>query len=284
MAHPPSPDHAADIPEVEPVQPEIAPAAPELAPPSPNNVFNFLNGNPKAENPEEEEDPEEDPKEEPEEEPEEQEQEEMEKDDEMDDPELIFPYEASGSPCPPLLELDTPSNSEPKDETDATVGTIIQLSFTGRRFPNSIHVRGESSSAAPVAYDLEDLVQSYIRRDIASLDGRVPVLARQIGTREAEEALIKNVVVTLEDRVRKMEQYGVGEENQRLKKKLKSKEMSETFLRLDQDRAERYFYEMRAWAYGFYQEMIRVGAVREERPSEAVDVLATFGETPPSEP
>ncbi|GJR20221.1 zinc finger BED domain-containing protein RICESLEEPER 2 [Tanacetum coccineum] len=223
------------------------------------------------------------PEEEPEEEPEEQEQEEMEIDDEIDDAELIFPYEAPDSPRPPPPE-----------------------------FPSSIHVRGRSPSAAPVAYDLEDPMPSYIRRDIDSLDGRVRVLARQMGTREAEKALaqsrdrvlhirldvidfdrgvvehrddkIENVVVTLDDRVRKLEQYGVGEENQRLKKKLKSKEMSETFLRWDRARVERDFYEMRAWAYGFYHEMFRVRAVREERPSEAVDVLATFRETPPPEP
>nr|GEZ24529.1 hypothetical protein [Tanacetum cinerariifolium] len=190
MAQPPSPDHTADILEVEPVQLEIAPAAPELAPQSPNHVFNFPNGNP-----EEEDGPKEDPKEESEKELEEQEPKEM----EMDDAELIFLYDAPGSPCPPASK----SEYEPKDETAATVGTITQLPSTGRRFPSSIHVRGGSSSTALIAYDLEDLVSSYMRKDIDSLDGK---------------------------------------------------------------------------------EMIQVGAVREERPSEAVDVLATFGETPPSEP
>nr|GEW66155.1 hypothetical protein [Tanacetum cinerariifolium] len=168
---------------------------------------------------------EEDPKEESEKEPEEQELKEMEMDDEMDDAELIFLYDAPGSPCPPASK----SEYEPKDETATTVGTITQLPSTGRRFPSSIHVRGGSSSTAPVAYDLEDLVSSYMRKDIDSLDGVV----------EHQNNKTENVLVTLDDRVPKLEQYG---------------------------------------------EMIQVGAVREERPSKAVDVLATFGETPPSEP
>ncbi|GJR06629.1 hypothetical protein Tco_0529613 [Tanacetum coccineum] len=116
---------------------------------------------------------EEDPEEEPEEEPKEQEQEKMEIDDEMDDAELIFPYEAPDSPLPPPLKSDTLSNSQSKDETAATIGTITQLPSTGRRFPSSIHVRGGSSSATLVAYVLEDLMPSYMRRDIDSLDGRV---------------------------------------------------------------------------------------------------------------
>nr|GEZ52953.1 hypothetical protein [Tanacetum cinerariifolium] len=64
MVQPPSPDHAVDIPKVEPVQPEIALATPELAPPSPDHVFKFP-----AENLEEEEKEEEPEEEEPEEVP-----------------------------------------------------------------------------------------------------------------------------------------------------------------------------------------------------------------------
>nr|GEV91458.1 putative reverse transcriptase domain-containing protein [Tanacetum cinerariifolium] len=293
MAQPSSLDHATDILEVEPVQAKITLAVPEPAPPSPDHLFNFHNEIPEEEEYlKEEEDSQEDPEEEPQEELEEQEQEEMEMDDEMDDDndELVFPYEAPGSPCPPPPEPDSkhadntsspcPPPPEPDskhaDNTGATIGTITQLPSTGRRFPNNIHVRGGSSSASLVSYDLKDLVSSYMSRDIDSLYGRVRVLARQMGTREAVEALahlrgrvlhrcldvmefdfgfvkhqnekIENVVVTLDDRVLKLEQYVVKEENQRLKKKLISKEMSETFLYLDRDRAERDLYEMRAWA------------------------------------
>ncbi|GJZ20851.1 hypothetical protein Tco_0557441 [Tanacetum coccineum] len=95
---------------------------------------------------------------------------------------------------------------------------------------------------------------------------------------EHQNDKIVNVVVTLDDRVRKLKQYTAGEENQRRKKKLKLRGGggrffgSDTFLRLDRDRVKRDFYELRVWAYGFYQKMIRVGDVREERPSEAIDV------------
>ncbi|GKG28605.1 hypothetical protein Tco_0415970, partial [Tanacetum coccineum] len=62
------------------------------------------------------------------------------------------------------------------------------------------------------------------------------VMDYDIGVVENQNDKIESVVVTLDDRVRKMGQYEVREENQRMKKKLKSKEMSETFLRWDQDR------------------------------------------------
>nr|GEW38542.1 hypothetical protein [Tanacetum cinerariifolium] len=120
---------------------------------------------------------EEDPEEDLEEELEEEELDEMEIDmdmeedseDEMDGLELIFLYEVVGSPNPPPPELDTSSDSEPEDDTAATVNTITHVPLIECRFSGSIYVRGGSSSASPVAYDLEDLVPSYMRRDIDSL-------------------------------------------------------------------------------------------------------------------
>ncbi|GJU05826.1 hypothetical protein Tco_1122256 [Tanacetum coccineum] len=80
--------------------------------------------------------------------------------DKMDGPELIFSYEAMGSPNPPPPESDTSSDYEPEDDTAAIVGTIRQVPLTGRRFPGSTYVRGGSSSCAPISYHPEDLVPS----------------------------------------------------------------------------------------------------------------------------
>ncbi|GKC94300.1 hypothetical protein Tco_1159742 [Tanacetum coccineum] len=110
----------------------------------------------------------EDPEEDPEEESEEDEPDEMDMDmdmeedseDEMDGLELISPYEVMGSPNPPPPKSDTSSDSEPEDDTAATVRTIRQVPLTGRRFPGSTYVRGGSSSIAPIAYHPEDLVPS----------------------------------------------------------------------------------------------------------------------------
>ncbi|GJX52959.1 hypothetical protein Tco_0281328 [Tanacetum coccineum] len=49
--------------------------------------------------------------------------------DKMDGPELIFPYEAVGSPNPPPPESDTSSESEPEDDT----ATILRDRESRRR-------------------------------------------------------------------------------------------------------------------------------------------------------
>ncbi|GJX61762.1 hypothetical protein Tco_0294662 [Tanacetum coccineum] len=187
MAHPLSPDHVANFPKVEPAQPKLAPGVPDLAPLPPDHVFDFPNGNP-------DEDSEEDPEEEPEEEePEEMDMDmEVDSDDEMNDPELIFPYEAMGSPYPPPPKSNTSSDSEPEDAPAATVGTITQLPTTGRIFSGSTYARCGSSSAVPITYHLKDLVPSTMRRYIDSLHGRVLVLTRQMSTQEVAEALAQS--------------------------------------------------------------------------------------------
>nr|GEW41898.1 hypothetical protein [Tanacetum cinerariifolium] len=113
-AHPPSPDHAVDVPEIESAQPELASVVPVPKPLHPDHVPHFSNGNPN-------EDPEEGQEEESEEEELEEIDIEEDSKDEMDGPELIFPYEAMGLPNPPPIDSDTSSDSEPEDVTAATV-------------------------------------------------------------------------------------------------------------------------------------------------------------------
>nr|GEV17132.1 hypothetical protein [Tanacetum cinerariifolium] len=105
----------------------------------------------------------------------------------------------------------------------------------------------------------------------------------ELGVVERNNDKIEYVVVTLEDRVLKLKQDGVREENERLKKKLKSAKVSVTSPRIEKDQIERDLYHLRVWAYGFLGDMIPSRTV-EERLSETIDVLAIFGETQPSEP
>ncbi|GJT42345.1 hypothetical protein Tco_0951060, partial [Tanacetum coccineum] len=58
----------------------------------------------------------------------------------------------------------------------------------------------------------------------------------------------------------------------KLKKELEEAKLSNTFLRMQNERVERDLYWTRVRAYEFYQEMIRKGFVFEERPNEAIDV------------
>ncbi|GJZ44004.1 hypothetical protein Tco_0591259 [Tanacetum coccineum] len=252
MAHPLSPDHAADVLEIESAQLELAPAVPELTPLHSDHDPDFSNGNP---NEGLKEDPEEEPKEEePKEEPEEMDMD-MEEDskDEIDGPELIFPYEVVGSPNLPPSESDTSSDSEPEDDIAATVGTLTQVPLIGHKFPGSIHVKGGSSSTTPITYHPEDLMstreaaktlaQSRDRESHRHMD----LLDSDLGVVEHNNDKIENVVVTLDERVQRLDQYGFREDNQRLKKELKSAKLSATLVQMDKDQVERDFYELRVW-------------------------------------
>nr|GEU32198.1 hypothetical protein [Tanacetum cinerariifolium] len=69
-------------------------------------------------------------------------------------------------------------------------------------------------------------------------------------------------------------------ENIRLRRELQEAQMSNTLLRIGLRRTQRDLREMTYWAYGFYEEMLRIGAVG-DRLSEAIDVLAVYGESQP---
>ncbi|GJS43029.1 putative reverse transcriptase domain-containing protein [Tanacetum coccineum] len=61
-------------------------------------------------------------------------------------------------------------------------------------------------------------------------------------------------------------------ECRKLRKELMKRKLSNTFLRMQNERVERDLYWTRVRAHEFYQEMIRKGFVFEERPNEAIDV------------
>ncbi|GKG19441.1 hypothetical protein Tco_0376540, partial [Tanacetum coccineum] len=72
-------------------------------------------------------------------------------------------------------------------------------------------------------------------------------------------------------------------ENIRLRREFKEAQMSNTLLCMGLRQTQRDLREMSDWAYGFYEGMLRIGAVR-DRPSETIDVLAVYGESQPPGP
>ncbi|GKA26470.1 hypothetical protein Tco_0712579 [Tanacetum coccineum] len=231
------------------------------APPSPNYVSDFPADEPHdLDDPQEEfeAEPEEEPKEEPKEAQEMDVDEEEDSDDKANEPELIFPYEGVGSPKPPPPEPDTSSDSKSETATAATVGIVTQVPFTGRR---QISIRA----------DIEFLTLKRLREGHQYMD----TFDFDLGVEERYSSRVEHIVTTLEDRVQNLE----GDENRVDNKRLKW-ELEE--IRLSKDRVERDLYKLRLWAYGFYEGMLRVGAIG-ERPSEAIDVLAVFGESQPLE-
>ncbi|GJU05571.1 putative reverse transcriptase domain-containing protein [Tanacetum coccineum] len=289
MANPLPPDHIVDLPEVEPAQPELAPEVPELTPLVPDYEIEDL-----------EEDPEEDPAEEEEME----ERMDMDLDDEIEEAEVISPYED----VDPLNPPPPGSDSKSKDEVIPTSGLTFQLPPPIRKFSGSIYVRGESSFPAYVDDDGDSLTPGYMRRDINSLFGRVQSLSRRMSIRETAHARVEDRekenrrryakldadlgveeqfssrvegrMIVLEDCFREFGNAEDRVERKKLKRDLEEAKLSNTILRMDKEQVERDLYQMRAWAYGFYQEMIRIRAIPEERSSEAIDVLVVYGETP----
>ena len=300
MAHLLPPDHEVDIQENEPAQPELAPA--QHLPPLPNHLHpNFDD--------EEEEEPFEDEEEEPFEDEEEEEEiilHNVDSDEEMDGPELIHPYEAPGSPYPPPPQPDTPSDSEPETEEIVTAGTVTQVPFVRRRFPGTMYERGGPSSSAPITHEPEDLVPSFMRRDLDSLYRRVRVLEGQnimreqegeyslsksnlalkridlldydLGTVENQQGETRGEVSVLGKRLREWD-----EENIRLKEELKNVKMSRMIYHMKNTRIEKDLYETKRWVYDNWG---RMNMLKEEgeRSCEFIDVLAVYGEKPPPEP
>ncbi|GJT64854.1 hypothetical protein Tco_1016334 [Tanacetum coccineum] len=73
-------------------------------------------------------------------------------------------------------------------------------------------------------------------------------------------------------------------ECKKLKRELEEARLSNTFLRMQNERVERCLYWTRVRAHEFYQEMIRRGLVFEERPNEAINVPIEDAKSPSSEP
>ncbi|GKF88244.1 hypothetical protein Tco_0259121 [Tanacetum coccineum] len=137
-------------------------------------------------------------------------------------------------------------------------------------------------------------------RDINSLFGRMASLSRRLCSRKTAHALVEKkgkakdeyygkLILDLGNEVRfsmeqgtavmekLIEKLGNAEDKvecKKLKKELKEARFSNKFLRMQNERVKR----------DFYQEMIRRGFVFEERPNEAINVSIEDEKSPSSEP
>nr|GEV55291.1 hypothetical protein [Tanacetum cinerariifolium] len=99
---------------------------------------------------------------------------------------------------------------------------------------------------------------------------------RKILKKSLRRILRKNMKRTLKKSWRRLQRWrGSYErelvvENIKLRE-LKEDEISNTLLRMGQERTERELYHLRAWTYDFYEEMVQAGVVG-VRPDEAIDV------------
>ncbi|GKA09516.1 hypothetical protein Tco_0688847 [Tanacetum coccineum] len=228
----------------------------------------------------------------------------MDIDDEEDEnePELTFPYEEADP-----FNLPPPtSDSEPEDVIEVE-NTVEPEDDT---FPASVHEIGESSTATFLREDGDRLLPGFMRRDIDSLFGRISSLSRRVCGRETAHALVEKKGKTkdkyygkliadlgndmrstveegadaMENLVRKLGNAEERSECKKLKKELEEARFSNTLLRIQNERIERYIYWTRVQVHEFYREMIRRGFMFEERPNEAIDAPDEDEKSPSSEP
>ncbi|GKE40902.1 hypothetical protein Tco_1464307 [Tanacetum coccineum] len=187
--------------------------------------------------------------------------------------ELTYPYEE----VDPLNPPSPASESEPEDVTE--VENMIE--HEDETVPASVHEVGESSTA------------HFLREDS---DGLLPGLMEE---REKKDEYYGKLILDLGNEVRYsveqgtaameklVERLGNAKEKakcKKLKKELEEARFSNTFLRMQKERVEGDLYWTRVRAHEFYQEMIRIGFVFEEKPNETIDVLIEDEKSPSSEP
>ncbi|GKA78831.1 reverse transcriptase domain-containing protein [Tanacetum coccineum] len=193
----------------------------------------------------EDEDPEEDEFEEEEDHQEEEDDMEVEIEEDENEPELTYPYEEMDPLNPP------PPTSE--SELELTVpASVYEVAHA------LVEKKGKAKDKfyGKLILDLGNEVCSNMDQGTAAMEKLVEKLGK------------------VEEKV----------ECKKLKKELEEARLSNTFLRMQNERVKRDLYWTRVRAHEFYQEMIRRGFMFEERPNEAIDVPIEDEKSPLSEP
>ncbi|GJS70171.1 hypothetical protein Tco_0703012 [Tanacetum coccineum] len=209
----------------------------------------------------EDEDPKEDKFEEKEDPQEDEDDMEIRTEEDENEPELTYPYEEVDPLNPPLHA----SESKPNDEIEVE----NPIEHEDETVPVSVYEVGESSTVAIPREDGDRLLHGFMRRDIDSLFVR---------------SSMEQGTTAMEKLVKKLENVEEKAECKKLKKELEKARLSNTFLRIQNERVKRDLYWTRVRAHDFYQKMIRRGFVFEERPNEAIYVLIEDEKSPLSEP
>nr|GEX46454.1 hypothetical protein [Tanacetum cinerariifolium] len=229
-----STNHFDDVPIVEPNQHDDVPAVSE-----PVLV-------------DEDEDPEEEEFKEEEEPQEEEDDMEVNIEEDQNEPELTFPYEESNPLNPPLSTFDSEIKDVDERDIDSLFGQVASLS---KRLcvRESAHAlvekkgKGKEKNYGRFILDLGDEV-----RCIDKVEGRM---------------------TTLENRVEGFANAKERVECKKLKRDLKEESISNTLLRMQNERVKRDLYYARVRAHEFYREMVCRGFGFKERPSEVINVL-----------
>ncbi|GKC98329.1 hypothetical protein Tco_1168604 [Tanacetum coccineum] len=170
----------------------------------------------------------------------------------------------------PVLEDEDEDPKEDEFEEDLKKMKMIRRS-TLRKMRMS---QGESSTAAIPREDGDRLLPGFMRQDIDSFFD----LGNEV------HSSVEQGTIAMEKLVEKLGNVEEKAECKKLKMELEEARLSNTFLRMQNERVERDLYWTRVRAHEFYQEMIHRGFVFEERPNEAINVLIEDEKSPLSEP
>ncbi|GJS31583.1 putative reverse transcriptase domain-containing protein [Tanacetum coccineum] len=195
---------------------------------------------------------------------------------------LNFPHEVEGDQTPPPRDESSDSeppnaessDSESEDEEvevapevdvapEATIRTSTQKPYAIRDFPRGLYEVGESSSARDPSY-VGGLAPWALRRDLEATRTRARLMETELGTCQAEIALLKSKD-KIGEKEREILDHDLGdvkrtlgnvlerlmvlesEENATLKKKLDETETRLVWARMERDMAERSLHESRVW-------------------------------------
>ncbi|GJU27283.1 hypothetical protein Tco_1165904 [Tanacetum coccineum] len=172
------------------------------------------------------------------------------------EPELTYPYEEVDllNPPPPASESEPENVNEVEDTVESEDETV----------PASVHET------------------TVVEKKGKAKDEYYGKLILDLGN-EVRSSVVQGMA-TMEKLVEKLGNAKEKAECKKLKKELEEARLSNTFLRMQNERVERDLYWTRVRAHEFYQEMIRRGFVFEERPNEAIDVPVENEKSPSSEP
>ncbi|GJZ56340.1 hypothetical protein Tco_0611533 [Tanacetum coccineum] len=275
MSVPASPEHVLAIPDQLPVEPLLAPNPPELD----NDYLDAVDYDDKEEPYEDLDDEEEDPKENPK----------MDLDEEEEDPEMDINDKEGEEPLlaspPPLSPLRTPppvSKSSTNYDITVTTTTTVGRPYKG---PLSTYEVGEPSSVASALVFSARYELNQLEHDFGILGSRVQYLTQGMSTATG-------------DRLTLLEQDNVKnrEEIQKLKNQVQSANISATLAAMDRDRIEKTQdqngKQIRELRHHLTSAEIRLEVAKQEmywrgfeenRPTESIDVLATYGDADPLE-
>ncbi|GKE05775.1 hypothetical protein Tco_1397793, partial [Tanacetum coccineum] len=207
------------------------------------------------------------------------------------EPELTYPYEEVDplNPPPPASESEPDDEIEIENPTGHEDETVPVSAYEVGELSTVVIPRDEILTLFLVEWSIfrDDCVVAkrhmhWSRRKERQRIGFYGKLILDLGN-EVRSSVVQGTK-TMEKLVEKLKNVEEKAECKKLKRELEEARLSNTFLRIQNERVERDLYWTRVQAHEFYKEMIHRGFMFEERSNEAINVPIKDENSPLSEP